>query len=76
MAKTRGTPQTSNKAGLRSLGQKMENSRHGFDPQPAARKPEGAFGMERGVGTTESRRRQPGAATPKSGKASALRRVR
>ena len=75
MAKTPAR-QTSNKAGLRSLGQKMDNSRHGFDPQPAARKAEGAFGAERGRGTTGNRRRQPGTATPKSGKASALRRGR
>jgi hypothetical protein len=76
MAKTPGTPQSSNKAGLRSLGKKMDNSRHGFDPQPAARKAEGAFGAERGLGTTAVRKRRPGTATPKSGKASALRRVR
>jgi hypothetical protein len=38
--------QTSNKAGLRSLGKKMENSRHGFDEHPASRKTAGAFGHE------------------------------
>jgi hypothetical protein len=38
--------QTSNKAGLRSLGKKMENSRYGFDEQPASRKTAGAFGHE------------------------------
>ena len=75
MAKTPAR-QTSNKAGLRSLGKKMDNSRHGFDPQPAARKAGGAFGAERGGGTTGDRQRQPGTSTPKSGKASALRRVR
>ena len=76
MAKTRGTPQSSNKAGLRSLGKKMDNSRHGFDPQPAARKAEGAFGAEPGGRMSEMRRRQPGTATPRAGKAAALRRVK
>ena len=41
--------QTSNKAGLRSLGKKMENSRYGFDEHPASRKTAGAFGRERGM---------------------------
>ena len=76
MAKTRGTPQTSNKTGVRSLAKKMDNSRHGFDEQPAARKKEGAFGQERGGQTRAVRESKPGTATPKAGKASALRRVR
>lgn len=76
MAKTPGTRQTSNKAGLRSLGKKMDNSRHGFDTQPAARKPAGAFGQERGETRRAVRESEPGTATPKAGKASALRRVR
>ena len=76
MAKTPGTPQSSNKAGLRSLGKKMDNSRHGFDTQPAARKVAGASGQERGHGTRAVREGKPGTATPKEGKASALRRVR
>lgn len=38
--------QTSNKAGLRSLGKKLDNSRYGFDEHPASRKPAGAFGRE------------------------------
>lgn len=76
MAKTRGTPQSSNKAGLKSLGKKMDNSRHGFDTQPASRKAAGAFGAERGAGTAAVRRRKPGTATPKKGKAAALRRVK
>ena len=38
--------QTSNKAGVRSLGQKLENSRHGFDEHPGSRKTAGAFGRE------------------------------
>jgi hypothetical protein len=76
MPKTPGTPQSSNKAGLKSLGKKMDNSRHGFDPQPAARKAEGAFGQERGVVRRAVRQSKPGTATPKEGKASALRRVK
>jgi hypothetical protein len=51
--------QTSNKAGLRSLGKKMDNSRHGFDEQPASRKTAGAFGQEeqmRGGPTTPGKR--------------------
>ena len=46
--------QTSNKAGLRSLGKKMDNSRHGFDEHPGSRETAGAFGHEekvRGAGT-------------------------
>ena len=38
--------QTSNKAGVKSLAKKMENSRHGFDEQPASSKTDGAFGRE------------------------------
>ena len=76
MAKTRGTPHSSNKAGLKSLGKKMDNSRHGFDPQPAAGKAAGAFGEERGLETAAVRRRKPGTATPRAGKAAALRRVK
>ena len=76
MAKTPGTPQSSNKAGVRSLGKKMDNSRHGFETQPAARKPAGAFGQERGESRRAVRQSQPGTATPKGGKAAALRRVK
>ncbi len=76
MAKTPGTPHSSNKAGLKSLGKKMDNSRHGFDPQPAAGQPAGAFGQERGSVTRAVRQRKAGTATPKQGKASALRRVK
>lgn len=76
MAKTRGTPQSSNKAGLKSMGKKMDNSRHGFDTQPASRKAAGAFGAERGRGTAAVPRRKAGTATRKTGKASALRRVK
>ena len=38
--------QTSNKAGVKSLGKKLDNSRHGFNEQPASRKTAGAFGHE------------------------------
>ena len=38
--------QTSNKAGVRSLGQKLDNSRYGFDEHPGSRKTAGAFGRE------------------------------
>lgn len=38
--------QTSNKSGVKSTTKKMEYSRHGFDPQPAAKKVPGAFGKE------------------------------
>jgi hypothetical protein len=38
--------QTSNKAGVRSLGQKLDNTRHGFDEHPGSRKTAGAFGRE------------------------------
>ena len=41
--------QTSNKAGSRSLGQKLENTRYGFDEHPSSRKTAGAFGRERGM---------------------------
>ena len=38
--------QTSNKAGLRSLGKKLDNSRYGFNEHPGSRKTAGAFGRE------------------------------
>jgi hypothetical protein len=38
--------QTSNKSGVRSLGKKMDNSRHGFDTHPASKKVAGAYGKE------------------------------
>jgi len=41
--------QTSNKAGVKSLAKKMDNSRHGFDQHPATRKTPGAFGQEEHV---------------------------
>ena len=63
--------QTSTKAGLRSLGQKREDARHGFAPQPASRKAEGATGLE-GRGAA----RHGGAATPKAGKRAALKGIK
>jgi hypothetical protein len=45
--------QTSNKAGVRSLGKKLDNSRHGFDEHPASRKTAGAFGREEARGAAE-----------------------
>ena len=38
--------QTSNKAGVRSLGQKLDSSRYGFNEHPGSRKTAGAFGRE------------------------------
>ena len=38
--------QTSNKAGVKSLAKKLENTRHGFDEHPGSRKTAGAFGHE------------------------------
>jgi hypothetical protein len=63
--------QTSNKAGVRSLGEKQANSRHGFDPHPASGPVPGADGEE-----PRRRRKQPGTATARAGKASALRSQR
>lgn len=76
MAKTRGTRQSSTKAGLQSLGKKMDNTRHGFDTPPASRKAAGAFGRERDPGARAAGRLKAGTATPKTGKAAALRRVK
>lgn len=42
--------QTSNKAGLRSLGKKLDNTRYGFNEHPASRKTAGAFGREESRG--------------------------
>ncbi|HYT65094.1 MAG TPA: hypothetical protein VEL51_01660 [Vicinamibacterales bacterium] len=63
--------QTSNKAGLRSLGKKLDNSRHGFDSQPAAGPVPGASG-----GEPRRRRPEPGTATARAGKGAALRAQR
>jgi hypothetical protein len=63
--------QTSRKAGMRSIAKKMDSTRHGFNPQPAARKVAGAFGQE-GKGS----RRQPGTETSKKGASAALRSLK
>jgi hypothetical protein len=70
MAKRRGMigRQTSNKAGVTSTAKKMDSTRHGFGREPAARKAEGAFGLE-----GRGERRHSGASTTKAGKAAALR---
>ena len=59
--------QTSRKAGVTSSAKKMDSSRHGFSPEPAARKVGGAFGAE-GQGS----RREPGTTTSRRGAAAAL----
>ena len=47
MAKTTaGGRQSSNKSGVRSLGKKMDNSRYGFQSQPASHQKPGAFAQE------------------------------
>ena len=73
MAKSVMTRQTSNKAGVASTSRKLDNSRHGFDTQPATRKKGGAFGQE---GKPASARRKAGTATAHEGKATALRRIK
>jgi hypothetical protein len=70
MAKGRavaGDRQTSNKAGVTSTAKKMDSTRHGFRTAPAARKAEGAFGLE-----GRGERRHGGASTAKGGKSAAL----
>ena len=70
MAKGRavaGDRQTSNKAGVTSTAKKMDSTRHGFRTAPAARKAEGAFGLE-----GRGERRHGGASTAKAGKSAAL----
>lgn len=56
------------KAGVKSSAKKLDTSRHGFDPHPAAGPVPGADGQE-----PRRRRREPGTATVKAGKAAALR---
>ena len=73
MAKTTAGRQTSNKAGIVSMGKKMDSSRHGFASAPASRKVAGAFGAESGATPLKLK---PGTASTRAGKASALRRVR
>jgi hypothetical protein len=73
MAKTTATRQTSNKSGVASTSEKMDNSRHGFGTHPASRKVAGASGKE---GAAAPMKRQAGTASTRAGKASALRRVK
>jgi hypothetical protein len=73
MAKTTPGTQTSNKAGVASMGKKMDNSRHGFAASPSSRRVGGAFGAEDG---SSPLKRKPGTAATRSGKASALGRVK
>jgi hypothetical protein len=72
MAKT-SERHTSNKAGVRSLAQKSDNSRHLFGTQPAARKKEGAFARE---GGPKKRGRKAGTEATRPGKAAALDRMK
>jgi hypothetical protein len=48
---TKKTGELPGKAGVKSLSQKLQNSRHAFEPHPGASKTPGAFGREdsRGV---------------------------
>jgi hypothetical protein len=73
MAKTTTERQTSNKAGVASMGKKMDNTRHGFAASPSSKGVGGAFGAEDG---SSPLKRKPGTAATRSGKASALGRVR
>lgn len=68
MAKDTDTPQTSNKAGVRSQAEKDESSRHGFDTHPATRQKGGAFGEEDG---RKDEPPVPGTASPR-GKGAAI----
>lgn len=60
------TRQTSRKSGVKSTARKMDNSRHGFAPQPASNKTAGAFGKEAARGKEMS--------APRPGKRAALGR--
>ena len=43
---TKKTGELPSKAGVRSLGKKLDNTRHGFEQHPGASKTPGAFGKE------------------------------
>jgi hypothetical protein len=64
--------QTSNKAGVRSLARKQDNSRHGFQAGPASRKVAGTSGQENRIRGSEETR----AEAARGGKASALRKMK
>ena len=63
------TTHSSNKAGVKSSSKKMDASRHGMDPHPAAGPVGGATGQE----PRRGRHQQAGTATAHAGKAAALR---
>jgi hypothetical protein len=73
MAKTTPGTQTSNKAGVASMGKKMDKSRYGFAASPSSRRVGGAFAAEEG---SSPLKRKPGTAATRAGKASALGRVK
>jgi hypothetical protein len=74
MAKTTAAGrQSSSKSGVKSLGKKMENSRYGFQSQPASHQKPGAFGQE---SRSTTGRTKAGTSATRPGKAAALRRVK
>ena len=73
MAKKTGTTHSSGKAGLKSLGKKMDSSRHGFEPSPTTRKKAGAYGQE---GGRKAKPRKPGTASRKPGKGGAIAKMK
>ncbi|HET7697314.1 MAG TPA: hypothetical protein VFK57_16490 [Vicinamibacterales bacterium] len=56
---------------MKSSAKKLDASRHGFDPHPAAGPVPGADGQE-----PRRRRKEPGTATARAGKGAALRAQR
>jgi hypothetical protein len=73
MAKTTTTRQTSNKSGVQSTAEKLENSRHGFGPGRGSHKVAGASGEEPKDGAPRRRR---AASAPTGGKAAAAEKMR
>jgi hypothetical protein len=74
MAKTTaGGRQTSTKSGVRSLGKKMDNSRYGFQSQPASHQKPGAFAQE---SRATAGRTKAGTSTTRAGQAAALGRFK
>lgn len=63
--------QLSNKTGVKSLSKKFDNSRHGFDPQPASGPVAGAIGQQ-----PRKRHKQDGTVTARAGKGAALRNLK
>ena len=64
--------QTSNKAGVASLGKKQDSTRHGFRAEPAARKVAGASGQEDRVRGAAGE----SAGAARGGKGAALRKMK